>query len=162
MSRSPLSGRPGSGKSTLLDVILGMLEPDAGDISVDARPLDECREPWQRSIGYVPQDVYLVDDTFRANVALGWYGSEIDDERVADAIRSGGSRRRRRRASERSSRRSSVSAAYASRAGSGSGSGSPGRSTPARACSCSTKPPRILTKQRNTVSSRLSQRSKEV
>ena len=83
-------GPTGSGKSTLLDVILGMLEPDAGSVTVDGAPLAERREAWQRSIGYVPQDVYLVDDTLRANVALGWYGDEIDDERVIEAIRLAG------------------------------------------------------------------------
>ena len=65
-------------------------DPRAGPraaISVDGVPLAERREAWQRSIGYVPQDVYLVDDTLRANVALGWYGDEIDDERVLEAIR---------------------------------------------------------------------------
>jgi ATP-binding cassette, subfamily B, bacterial PglK len=79
-------GPTGSGKSTLLDVVLGMLEPESGSISVDGRPFSECRDAWQRSIGYVPQDVYLVDDTLRANVALGWYGDEIDDQRVAESI----------------------------------------------------------------------------
>ena len=83
-------GPTGSGKSTLLDVILGMLEPDTGCVTIDGAPLAECREAWQRSIGYVPQDVYLVDDTLRANVALGWYGDEIDDQSVIDAIRLAG------------------------------------------------------------------------
>ena len=79
-------GPTGSGKSTLLDVILGMLDPESGTISLDGRPLRELRHAWQRSIGYVPQDVYLVDDTLRANVALGWYGDEIDDARVREAV----------------------------------------------------------------------------
>jgi ABC-type multidrug transport system fused ATPase/permease subunit len=79
-------GPTGSGKSTLLDVVLGMLEPDSGTISLDGCPFPVLREAWQRSIGYVPQDVYLVDDTLRANVALGWYGDEIDEARVLDAI----------------------------------------------------------------------------
>lgn len=79
-------GPTGSGKSTLLDVILGILEPDNGSVAVDGRPLIEQRDAWQRSIGYVPQDVYLVDDTLRANVALGWFGAEIDEERVVEAI----------------------------------------------------------------------------
>jgi ATP-binding cassette, subfamily B, bacterial PglK len=79
-------GPTGAGKSTVLDVILGALDPDAGHVTIDGVPMAECREPWQRSIGYVPQDVYLVDDTLRANVALGWYGDEIDDERVREAI----------------------------------------------------------------------------
>jgi ATP-binding cassette, subfamily B, bacterial PglK len=79
-------GPTGSGKSTLLDVALGMLEPASGTISLDGQPLPLLRDAWQRSIGYVPQDVYLVDDTLRANVALGWYGDEIDDARVRDAV----------------------------------------------------------------------------
>jgi ABC-type multidrug transport system fused ATPase/permease subunit len=80
-------GKTGSGKSTLLDVILGVLEPDNGQVSIDGVPLAERRDQWQRSIGYVPQDVYLVDDTLRANVALGWYSDDVDEERVLEAIR---------------------------------------------------------------------------
>lgn len=80
-------GPTGSGKSTLLDVVLGILEPDSGDVFIDGRRLDERRQVWQRSIGYVPQDVYLVDDTLRANVGLGWYGGEVDEDRVREAIR---------------------------------------------------------------------------
>jgi ABC-type multidrug transport system fused ATPase/permease subunit len=80
-------GPTGSGKSTLLDIVLGILEPDRGTVWVDDLPLGERRDAWQRSIGYVPQDVYLVDDTFRANVALGWYGEAVDEERVLEAVR---------------------------------------------------------------------------
>jgi ATP-binding cassette subfamily C protein len=79
-------GPTGSGKSTLLDVLLGLIEADSGKITLDGRELANCREQWQRSIGYVPQDVYLVDDTVRANVALGWHGSDIDDVAVHEAI----------------------------------------------------------------------------
>jgi ATP-binding cassette subfamily C protein len=80
-------GKTGSGKSTLLDVVLGVLEPDSGRVSVDGVPLGERRDEWQRSIGYVPQDVYLVDDTLRANVALGWYRDDVEEDRVLEAIR---------------------------------------------------------------------------
>ena len=83
-------GPTGSGKSTLLDIVLGMLDPDSGTITVDGVALAQRSKAWQRSIGYVPQDVYLVDDTLRANVALGWYGDEVDDERVTEAIRLAG------------------------------------------------------------------------
>ena len=83
-------GPTGTGKSTLLDIILGMLEPDRGSITVDGAPLGERRGAWQRSIGYVAQDVYLTDDSLRANVALGWLGEEIDDDRVVEAIRLAG------------------------------------------------------------------------
>ncbi len=83
-------GPTGSGKSTLLDIVLGMLDPETGEVSVDDIPLPVCRDGWQRSIGYVPQDVYLVDDTLRANVGLGWFGDDIDDRRVAEAVRLAG------------------------------------------------------------------------
>jgi ABC-type multidrug transport system fused ATPase/permease subunit len=83
-------GPTGTGKSTLLDIILGMLEPERGSITVDGTPLGERRGAWQLSIGYVPQDVYLIDDSLRANVALGWLNDEIDDERVEAAIRLAG------------------------------------------------------------------------
>ena len=80
-------GPTGSGKSTLLDVVLGFLAPATGSVTVDGAPLSVCRQAWQRSIGYVPQDVYLVDDSLRANVALGWRGDEIDEAAVEEAIR---------------------------------------------------------------------------
>jgi ABC-type multidrug transport system fused ATPase/permease subunit len=79
-------GPTGSGKSTLLDVILGMLEPESGNVILDGEPLSIRRQEWQRSIGYVPQDVYLVDDTLSANVALGWYGDEVDGARVGEVV----------------------------------------------------------------------------
>ena len=83
-------GPTGSGKSTLLDVLLGVSEPQSGSVTVDRVPMADCRDSWQRSIGYVPQDVYIVDDTLSANVALGWYGREIDDRRVVEALRLAG------------------------------------------------------------------------
>ena len=79
-------GSTGSGKSTLLDILLGVIDPDSGAIAIDGTNLSICRERWQRAIGYVPQDVYLVDDTLCANVALGWRGSEIDDAAVHEAL----------------------------------------------------------------------------
>jgi len=83
-------GPTGSGKSTLLDIVLGLLKPDTGHVTIDGAPLAERLEAWQQSIGYVPQDVYLVDDTLCANVALGWYGDEIDHHAVVEAIRLAG------------------------------------------------------------------------
>ena len=79
-------GPTGSGKSTLLDIVLGLLDPATGRVTVDGVPLASCREEWQRSIGYVPQEVYLVDDTLRANIALGWRGPEIDEKAVREAV----------------------------------------------------------------------------
>jgi ATP-binding cassette, subfamily B, bacterial PglK len=67
-----LAGRTGSGKSTLAGLILGVLTPDSGRITVDGRPLDEASLPaWQNRLGYVPQDVFLIDGTVAENIALG-------------------------------------------------------------------------------------------
>ena len=67
-----LVGRTGSGKSTLVGLVLGILTPDAGRITVDGTPLDADTLPaWQNRIGYVPQDVFLVDGTVAENIALG-------------------------------------------------------------------------------------------
>ncbi|TXN61307.1 ABC transporter ATP-binding protein, partial [Methylobacterium sp. WL18] len=67
-----LAGRTGSGKSTLAGLLLGVLTPGTGRITVDGRVLDASALPaWQNRIGYVPQDVFLVDGTVAENIALG-------------------------------------------------------------------------------------------
>ncbi len=76
-------GSTGSGKSTLVDLMLGLLTPTSGDIIVDGKPLTGRLLPaWQRNIGYVPQSIFLADDTVAANIAFG-LGL---DERDADAV----------------------------------------------------------------------------
>ncbi len=82
-----LIGPTGAGKTTLVDLILGLLVPASGRILVDGRDLmnDVCG--WQRIIGYVPQDVYLMDETVRRNVAFGLPDQDIDDERVWKSLR---------------------------------------------------------------------------
>ncbi len=85
--RVGLVGHSGSGKSTLVDLIMGLLEPTTGDILVDGRSIRLDPRPWQRNIGYVPQSVYIVDDSVIANVAFGKKPEEIDIERVDWAIR---------------------------------------------------------------------------
>jgi ABC-type multidrug transport system fused ATPase/permease subunit len=79
-------GPSGAGKSTLVDIILGLLDPDRGDVLIDDWPMASVRAQWQRMIGYVPQSIVLFDDTIRANVALGVPRDEIDEERLADAL----------------------------------------------------------------------------
>lgn len=81
-------GSTGAGKTTLVDLILGLLEPSDGQLLVDGSPLnrDNIRN-WQRNIGYVPQDIYLTDDTVRANIAFGLSEENIDDARVEQAAR---------------------------------------------------------------------------
>lgn len=79
-------GATGAGKSTLLDLILGLLTPTAGRITIDGRDLASDVRGWQAAIGLVPQSIYLLDDTIRRNVAFGLYDAEIDDGALAEAI----------------------------------------------------------------------------
>jgi ATP-binding cassette, subfamily B, bacterial PglK len=82
-----LVGSSGAGKTTLVDVILGLHQPEQGRVLVDGAPIDDDLAAWQRSIGLVPQDVYLIDDTLRANIALGEPDDLIDEQRMAEAVR---------------------------------------------------------------------------
>ncbi|MBR3524297.1 MAG: ABC transporter ATP-binding protein [Lachnospiraceae bacterium] len=77
-----LIGPSGAGKTTLADLLMGMLHPESGRILADGEDIEKELRSWQRQIGYVPQNIYLSDDTIRANVAFGLREDEIDDERV--------------------------------------------------------------------------------
>ena len=80
-------GATGEGKTTLLDLLLGILQPQAGAVLVDGRPMASCRTSWQLSIGYVSQQVVLIDESIRANIAFGLHPDEIDDDQVWEALR---------------------------------------------------------------------------
>lgn len=79
-------GASGSGKSTLIDVILGLFPPDSGTVTVDGENIHEHIRAWQDQIGYVPQSIYLTDDTLRCNVAFGVPEDEVDEAGVQLAI----------------------------------------------------------------------------
>ena len=81
-------GPSGSGKSTLVDVVLGLLTPCDGIIYVGNSDIQNNLRDWQNQIGYVPQSIYLTDDSLRRNVAFGLSDDKIDNDAVARAIRS--------------------------------------------------------------------------
>jgi ATP-binding cassette subfamily C protein len=79
-------GPTGAGKSTLVDVLLGLLPPTIGRVLIDGEPLEGRERSWQRQVGYVSQDVYLLDDSLRRNIAFGLPDGAIDETRLVAAI----------------------------------------------------------------------------
>lgn len=81
-------GATGSGKTTTVDVILGLLEPQEGALNIDGEPITSVnRRQWQRAIGYVPQHIYLADDSVAANIAFGVNAKDIDQQTVERAAK---------------------------------------------------------------------------
>jgi ABC-type multidrug transport system fused ATPase/permease subunit len=79
-------GKTGSGKSTLINLLIGLLKPTEGKVEVDEFNINESLTEWYKKIGYVPQSVYLTDDTIRKNVAFGLLEENIDDDLVKQAV----------------------------------------------------------------------------
>jgi ATP-binding cassette, subfamily B, bacterial PglK len=79
-------GKSGSGKTTLVDVILGLFHPQAGDIKVDGVSVYRDLRAWQNILGYVPQSIFLIDDTLERNIAFGVPDGLIDRDRLQKAI----------------------------------------------------------------------------
>lgn len=78
-------GKTGSGKSTLVDIILGLHEPTSGSISVDDIAITKANiREWRKIIGYVPQDIFLIDDTIARNIAFGLPDADIDQDRLRE------------------------------------------------------------------------------
>lgn len=80
-------GASGAGKSTLIDLIVGLLEPSSGKILIDGISIKESAKNWQKQIGYVPQEIYLLDDTIKANIAFGIPENEFKKDYLSEAIR---------------------------------------------------------------------------
>lgn len=79
-------GPSGEGKTTLVDVIMGLLSSTNGDILVDGKSIYENVDAWYRCIGYVPQSIYLSDDSIKRNIAFGIPDSDIDDARIEQVV----------------------------------------------------------------------------
>lgn len=83
-----LIGKSGAGKTTLVDVLLGLLIPQSGDIRVDGSSAYSNLRSWQNLIGYIPQSIFLTDDTIARNIAFGVPDHHIDQKKLDKAIRS--------------------------------------------------------------------------
>ena len=81
-----LIGKSGAGKTTLVDIILGLLTPQSGDIRVDNVSIYKDLRSWQNLIGYIPQSIFLIDDTLERNIAFGVPDRLIEPARMANAI----------------------------------------------------------------------------
>lgn len=81
-----LIGPSGAGKTTLADIILGLLPPTSGVVRMDRHNIYENLRSWREKLGYIPQTIYLSDDTIRNNIAFGIYQEQIDDNAIWKAL----------------------------------------------------------------------------
>lgn len=79
-------GPSGAGKTTLADIILGILYPENGDIFVDGTGIKNNMKQWNKKLGYIPQTIFLMDDTIRCNIAYGINENDIDEKRLEEVI----------------------------------------------------------------------------
>ena len=80
-------GKSGSGKSTLVDIMLGLLEPQKGGVYFDNNNIKNELSLWQKQIGYIPQDIYLLDDTIKKNITFGLKDDEIDEKLLLQTLK---------------------------------------------------------------------------
>lgn len=79
-------GPSGAGKTTLADIILGVMKPTAGTVEADGVNVHDNLYRWHQSLGYIPQTIYLTDDTLKNNIAFGIMEEDIDEERLWNAV----------------------------------------------------------------------------
>lgn len=79
-------GQTGAGKTTTVDIIIGLLTPNSGSVYVDGQDIHSGLYSWQKQVGYIPQNIYLTDETIRRNIAFGVPDSEIDETKIQKAI----------------------------------------------------------------------------
>jgi ABC-type multidrug transport system fused ATPase/permease subunit len=80
-------GTTGAGKSTVVDVLLGLLKLQSGTVYADDKDINSDYYGWLKNVGYIPQMIFMLDDTIRRNVAFGISDEEIDEERVWEALK---------------------------------------------------------------------------
>lgn len=85
-SRIAFLGATGAGKTTIVDLLLGLLKPNSGNITVDGVDINSNLKAWQMHLGYIPQNIYLSDDTIRNNIAYGLDAGEIEDHKIWSSI----------------------------------------------------------------------------
>lgn len=79
-------GESGAGKTTLADIILGLLKPQKGQVLCDGKNIFDMPIAWSKTIGYVPQSVFLIDDTIRNNISFGVLEKDIDEDKIWEAL----------------------------------------------------------------------------
>jgi ATP-binding cassette, subfamily B, bacterial PglK len=78
-------GESGSGKSTLLNIFMGLLQPSSGEVLVNDKNINNFKKEWLSKIGYVPQKIYLIDDSIKSNIAFGEENLDIIDDKLIKA-----------------------------------------------------------------------------
>jgi ATP-binding cassette, subfamily B, bacterial PglK len=82
-----ISGESGSGKSTLIDIIMGITKPDNGEIKVDGKFINDSINKWQKNIGYVSQNIFIIPGTIKHNIAFGVDEDKIDEQLVHEVVK---------------------------------------------------------------------------
>ena len=80
-------GKSGSGKTTMVNMLLGLIHPTEGDMYIDNKKIDFFKYEWKNIIGYVPQDIFLLEDTIKNNITFGIEKTNIDEELVKNVCK---------------------------------------------------------------------------